>query len=164
MTTSICHIKRFSCSGIAIYNSEVPDMASRKTTTISRRTQAPVKRNAFHANAINHILKAFLLFLHIFGEDSEAFPSSTTKQRNILVLVEFYWMRTSGVSNEKWVIRATAQKNKFFIEDFLSKCVQIRRKLRIQSHLLKKSSMKNFSFCAVCIIIQVLQIYHGALI
>ena len=91
------------------------------------------------------------MFLHIFDEDSEAFPSSTTKQRNILVLMEFYWIRTSGVSNEKWVIRATAQKNKFFIEDLFSKCVQIRRKLRIWSHLLKKSSMKNFIFvqCAL---------------
>ena len=31
----------------------------------------------------------------------------------------------------------TAQKIKFFIEDFFSKCDQIRRKLRIWLHLLK---------------------------
>ena len=43
----------------------------------------------------------------------------------------------------------TAQKMKFFIKDFLSKCDQIRRKLRIWSHLLKKSLMENFIFCAV---------------
>ena len=43
----------------------------------------------------------------------------------------------------------TAQKMKFFIKDFFSKCDQIRRKLRIWSHLLKKSLMENFSFCAV---------------
>ena len=42
-----------------------------------------------------------------------------------------------------------AQKMKFFIEDFFSKCDQIRRKLRIWSHLLKKCLMKNFIFCAV---------------
>ena len=41
---------------------------------------------------------------------------------------------------------------KFSIKDFLSKCDQIRRKLRIWLHLLKKSLMENFSFCAVSII------------
>ena len=43
----------------------------------------------------------------------------------------------------------TAQKMKFFIKDFLSKCDQIRRKLRIWSHIMKKSLMENFIFCAV---------------
>ena len=42
----------------------------------------------------------------------------------------------------------TAQKMKFSIKDFFSKCDQIRRKLRIWSHLLKKSLMENFIFCA----------------
>ena len=44
-------------------------------------------------------------------------------------------------------------KNSFVAEvtlkDFYSKCDQIRRKLRIWSHLLKKSLMENFVFCAV---------------
>ena len=40
----------------------------------------------------------------------------------------------------------TAQKMKFSIKDFLSKCDQIRRKLRIWSHLLKKSLMENLVF------------------
>ena len=40
----------------------------------------------------------------------------------------------------------TAQKIKFCIKDFFSKCDQIRRKLRIWSHLLKKSLMENFNF------------------
>ena len=43
----------------------------------------------------------------------------------------------------------TAQKIKICIKDFFSKCDQIRRELRIWSHLLKKSSMENFIFCAV---------------
>ena len=38
---------------------------------------------------------------------------------------------------------------KFSITDFFSKCDQICRKLRIWSHLLKKSMMGNFIFCAV---------------
>ena len=38
----------------------------------------------------------------------------------------------------------TAQKMKFSIKDFVSKCDQIRRKLPIWSYLLKKSLMENF--------------------
>ena len=38
---------------------------------------------------------------------------------------------------------------KFPIDDFFSKCDQIRRKLRIWSHLLKKSLKENFIFRAV---------------
>ena len=43
----------------------------------------------------------------------------------------------------------TAQKMKFSIKDFFSKSDQIRSFLRIWSHLLKKSFMKNFIFCAL---------------
>ena len=43
----------------------------------------------------------------------------------------------------------TAQKMKFSIKDFFGKCDQIRRKLRIWSHLLKNSLMENFIFCVV---------------
>ena len=43
----------------------------------------------------------------------------------------------------------TAQKMKFSIRDFFSKCEQIRSFLRIWSHLLKKPLMENFIFCAV---------------
>ena len=47
----------------------------------------------------------------------------------------------------------TAQKRKFPIKDFFSKCDQIRRKLRIWSHLLKKSLMGNFIFCAMPVLL-----------
>ena len=40
----------------------------------------------------------------------------------------------------------TAQKMKFSIEDFFSKCDQICKKLRVWSHLLEKSLMGNFIF------------------
>ena len=43
----------------------------------------------------------------------------------------------------------TAQKKNFFIKDFFSKWDQIRRKLRIWSHLLRRSLIENFIFCAV---------------
>ena len=38
---------------------------------------------------------------------------------------------------------------KFRIKDFSSKCDQIHDFLRIWSHLLEKSLMENFIFCAV---------------
>ena len=43
----------------------------------------------------------------------------------------------------------TAQKINFRIKDFFSKCDQIRSFLQIWSHLLKKSLMENFIFCAM---------------
>ena len=46
-------------------------------------------------------------------------------------------------------ITRTAQKIKFSITDFFSKCDQIRWKLQIWSHLLKKSVIVNFIFCEV---------------
>ena len=47
------------------------------------------------------------------------------------------------------IVFHTAQKMKFSIKTFFSKCDQIRRQIRIWLHLLKKSLMKNFIFCAV---------------
>ena len=46
-------------------------------------------------------------------------------------------------------VSITAQKIKFSIKDFFSKCDQMRSFLRIWFHLLKKSLMENFIFCAV---------------
>ena len=43
----------------------------------------------------------------------------------------------------------TAQKIKFSIKDFFSKCDRIRSFLRIWSHLMKKSFMENFIFYAI---------------
>ena len=51
----------------------------------------------------------------------------------------------------------TAQKMKFPINDFFSKCDQIRRKLRIWSHLLKKSLMENFVQCLNVIVVLVVK-------
>ena len=43
----------------------------------------------------------------------------------------------------------TAQKMKFSIKDYFSKCDQILRNLRKWSHLLTKSLMQKLIFCAV---------------
>ena len=42
----------------------------------------------------------------------------------------------------------TAQKAKFSIKDFFSKCDKIHRKLQIWSHLLKKPLIEKFVFSA----------------
>ena len=48
------------------------------------------------------------------------------------------------------VVGYSHSTKKFFFKDFFSKCDQIRRKLRIWSHLLKKSLMETFIFlCSV---------------
>ena len=55
------------------------------------------------------------------------------------------------LGNSKFLLSQTnntAQKMKFSIKDLFSKCDEIRRKLRIWSHLLNKPLMENFNFCA----------------
>ena len=54
------------------------------------------------------------------------------------------------VQISQWMDSITiAQTIKFFITNFFSKCNQIPKKLRIWSHLLKKSVMENLIFCTV---------------
>ena len=56
ITVLVGHIGKFSKSGIPIYNSEVPDKASRKTKRRKKsRTQAITKRYTFHANATRQL-------------------------------------------------------------------------------------------------------------
>ena len=57
-----------------------------------------------------------------------------------------------------------AQKMNFSIKDFFSKCDQIRRKLQIWSHLLKKSFIENFFFCVVFVSFDfwVVWYFHGS--
>ena len=58
---------------------------------------------------------------------------------------------TSEVTKMKWnfEVKFWNEKMNFSINDFSSKCDQIRWKLRIWSHLLEKSLMENFIFRAV---------------
>ena len=70
------------------------------------------------------------LFLHVFHKFFSIFRYKWAKK-----YLEWSW--------------SFAQKMKFSIKDFFSKCDQIHRKLRIWSHLLKKSFMEKFIFCAM---------------
>ena len=50
---------------------------------------------------------------------------------------------------------------KFSIKDFFSKCDQLRTKLRICSHLLKKSLMEKFIFCVVSVAGWQIQLFNS---
>ena len=75
--------------------------------------------------------------LHIFRTP---FPKNTSGK---LLLNEAF---QSNIGNFRLT---TAQKMKFSIMGFFSKCDQTRSFLRIWSYLLKKFLMENFSFCVV---------------
>ena len=62
------------------------------------------------------------------------------------ILTERYW--TYSLLDLSIKV-CTAQKMKFSVKDFFSKCDPIRRRLQIWSHLLKKSLMENCIFCVV---------------
>ena len=87
----------------------------------------------------------FLLFLRRFDNIGFSVVSITwCSNANFKCHHKF----VNEIQNSTWIIN-TAQKRKFSITEFFSKCDQICRKLRIWAHLLKKSLMKNFNFCAV---------------
>ena len=73
-----------------------------------------------------------------------------------LIVSVFYTVGTS-LQNAKPIVATdvfgdcanTAQKVKFSIKNFFIKCDDIRRKLRIWPHLMKKYLMENFIFCTV---------------
>ena len=73
-------------------------------------------------------------------------PETLINAFNVTYLFLFL-CKTVRILSALW--EPSAQKMKFFIKDFFSKYDQIRRKLRIWSHLLKKSLMANVTFCAV---------------
>ena len=83
---------------------------------------------------------SFYLFLIKKGFRKGCFPGNVVWRFRKSLRDCFYMLR--------WI---TAQEMKFSIKDLFSKCDQIRRKLRIWSHLLQKSWIENFIFCAVCV-------------
>ena len=76
LTSSICYMERFSKSEESIYNSEVPDMASRKAR--KRRTQAIVshKRNKLKKVNLWFISIRLLWFKFFLSKLANRIPSS----------------------------------------------------------------------------------------
>ena len=64
-----------------------------------------------------------------------------------LTWLYLYWRQNQYI----YAHMHNAEKMKFSIKDFFIKCNQIRRKLRIWSHLRKKSLMENFIFCKLAV-------------
>ena len=68
-------------------------------------------------------------------------------KRIVYGLDRFLYFLSFFLDNRKQTTKVnTAQKMKFSIKDFFSKCDQTYKKLRIWSHLLKKSLIENFFF------------------
>ena len=65
-----------------------------------------------------------------------------------IAILEFNGFERKLLSFMKSYLRH-CKKMKFSIRDFFCKCDQMHRKLRIWSHLQKKSLMENFIFCPV---------------
>ena len=98
-----------------------------------------------------------------FGNDIEtsahfflSYPNYSNGRSTFLNIIEsidkniLTWRKFSSYPKPFFTATViTAQKMKFSIKDSFSKCDHIRRKLRIWSHLVKKSLMENSIFCAV---------------
>ena len=78
---------------------------------------------------------------------------------NIFIFLYFTVINKSAKYDK--LRKYTAQKIKFSIKDFFSKCDQIRSKLRIWPNLLKKSLMENFIFSAVILVILHSELCHN---
>ena len=74
----------------------------------------------------------------------DIFPAKTIQD------YKFESERLFDTINIRW--RCHCTKMKFSIKGFFNKCDQIRSFLRISLHLLNKSLMENFIFCAVCVL------------
>ena len=88
----------------------------------------------------------YLLYQHRFFRNLSLAGKSIIFKRNSYTLSRcFKFLQTLLLF---YHLQSTAQKKKFFMQDFLSKCDQICRKLQIWSHLLIKSLMEKFFFCS----------------
>ena len=76
-------------------------------------------------------------------------PKSIAELQIFFGLVNYLGNSMPNFAKNTAPLRTTAQKMKFSIKDFYSKCDQIHSFLQIWSHLLKKSLIENFIFCAV---------------
>ena len=114
-----------------------------------------------HAEYCDHLLQLSRIFWaikKILGYLCFKYQNNMIKIYQNINLNEFVFLKykrefvkTRWLSHDRGITSwdNTAQKMKFSIKDFLSKCDKICKKLWIWSHLLKKSLMENFIFCEV---------------
>ena len=93
-----------------------------------------------------------VLSKQVFSAEREVWRNSQYSRKEcieILVIPASVEHRELKPTVSKVLTTHTAQKMKFSIKDYFSKCDQIRSFLPIWSDLLKKSLMENFIFCVV---------------
>ena len=98
-----------------------------------------------------------VMLLNLLKNDYQKTNKTITKQQSTLIWnASFFYFRlfhltfkNKHLALPRWTKADTAQKMKFFIKDSSSKFDQSCSFLQIWSHLLKKSLMENFIFCAV---------------
>ena len=145
-------INIFDCRGQ--YYNGAPNMQSLKKGAASYILKESPK--AYTTRCCSHILNlslASICKISIITNVLEIYKSvliyfnTSPKRENLLIhIVE---QKHSSEERKNVLTGVSAQKNKFCIKDFFSKCNQICSFLRIWSDLLKKSLMDNFIFCAV---------------
>ena len=109
-------------------------------------------KNGTKSRKASHIIKDYFpRFCKATGNDKDC--KSFHQNLSIQSWSGSFIMKTSVIGTiDNFVSKCgicTAQKMKFSIKNFFPKCNQIRRNLRIWSHLLQKFS--NFIFCAVLV-------------
>ena len=85
----------------------------------------------------------------IFNSNKKFFLGHFLMKHFARILISIFFRYDLGQLCTPFQLSYTAQKMKFSMKDFFSKFDQIRSFLRIWSHLLKKSLMENFIFCAM---------------
>ena len=117
---------------------------------MKRQTEAAginVSANIYHS--ITNLMFWLFPLDHCFNDrvNQQPFLGKSVFDKNLLFSFDYDFK--NNLRTLAYQICNTAQKMKFPIKDFFRKCDQIRRKLRIWSHLRKKTLMENFIFCAV---------------
>ena len=95
-----------------------------------------------------HLIKNLFTFTRFFrGRTFNIFSVKVINTSITSMLFLNYFRKPFFLENFSFSKNYTAQKMKFSIKDFFSKCDHICRKLWIWIYLMKKPLMENFIFC-----------------
>ena len=112
-----------------------------------------------HETNVNHVLLVIPSMLYPRINEYYKVPSINktvlrkTYQNSFLAFIYPFSVFTGFFNHAMFYMLSLHKKWGFPSRIFFSKYDQICKKLRICSHLLKKSLMENFFFCAVCLMI-----------
>ena len=100
-----------------------------------------------------YIIYIYIIYINIYNIYKYIFPLLFKNSHDIETIYHMkltkHFMtiqQCSNFSRVSYIVQYTAQKMKFSIKGFLSKCEQMQNFLRIFSHLLKESLMENLTF------------------